>query len=134
VDAYLGVDAGRLAVGGASAGRNLAAAVALLARERRGPQLAFQLLVCPVLEYRAHARPPEQALDPLLFGPEDVAWCWSHHLAKAADGDNPLASPLRADDLRGLPAALVIVGSLGAGARIRVNKRPVSEQRGQDLI
>lgn len=108
--ADLGVDPGRLAVGGASAGGNLAAAVALLARERGGPELALQLLVYPPLDHRAVALSTRH--DPLLFGARDVAWCWSHYLADAADGDNPLASPLRAEDFRGLAPAFVITAEL----------------------
>ena len=110
--AELGVDPRRLAVGGASAGGNLAAAVALLARQRGAPKLALQLLVYPPLDYRADAPPSEDETDPLLFGSRDVWWCWSHYLADAADGDDPLASPLRADDLRGLPPALVVTAEL----------------------
>jgi acetyl esterase len=107
----LGLDPDRVAVGGTSAGGNLAAAVALLAREREGPKLVLQLLVYPPLDHRADLS-KQEALDPLLLGARDVAWCWSHYLADAADGDNPLASPLRAEDLRGLPAALVITAEL----------------------
>ncbi|CAN5287263.1 alpha/beta hydrolase [soil metagenome] len=110
--AELGLDPGRLAVGGASAGGNLAAAVALLARERAGPTLAFQLLVYPPLDPRADSLSTHEALDPLFFGPEDLAWCWYHYLAEPDDGDNPLASPLRAHELRGLPAALMITAEL----------------------
>jgi acetyl esterase len=110
--AELGLDSARLAVGGASAGGNLAAAVALLARERREPKLVLQLLVYPPLDHRADTRSTTETLDPLLFGREDLAWCWSHYLAEPADGDSTLASPLRAQDLRGLPAALVITAEL----------------------
>lgn len=109
--AELGLDSARVAVGGASAGGNLAAAVALLARERGGPALALQLLVYPPLDHRADS-PLLQPPNPLFFGPEDLAWCWSHYLAEPEDGDNALASPLRAHDLRGLPAALVITADL----------------------
>jgi acetyl esterase len=110
--AELGLDPRRLAVGGASAGGNLAAAVALLARERDGPALALQLLVYPPLDHRADTRSIQEELDPLLFGREDVAWCWSHYLAEPTDGDSPLASPLRAQDLHGLAAALVVTAEL----------------------
>jgi acetyl esterase len=108
----LGLDPDRLAVGGASAGGNLAAAVALLARERGEPALVLQLLVYPPLDHRADTPSMQQRLDPLLLGAPDVAWCWSHYLADPADGDDPLASPLHAEDLRGLPAALVITAEL----------------------
>ncbi len=107
-----GLDPVRLAVGGASAGGNLAAAVAQLARERGGPPLVFQLLVYPPLDHRADAGSMQESLDPVFFGRDDVAWCWSHYLAEPEDGDNPLASPLRARDLSGLPAALVITAGL----------------------
>ena len=63
----LGLDPSCLAVGGASAGGNLAAGVALLARERGGPALAFQLLVYPLLDHRA-APSAHEALDPLFSG------------------------------------------------------------------
>jgi acetyl esterase len=108
----LGLDSTRLAVGGASAGGNLAAAVALLAREREGPDLVLQVLVYPPLDHRADTPSTTESLDPLFFGREDLAWCWSHYLAEPTDGDSPLASPLRAQDLHGLPAALVITAEL----------------------
>jgi acetyl esterase len=107
-----GLDPSRIAVGGASAGGNLAAAVALLARERGNPQLAFQLLVYPLLDYRADTPSMKEAFDPLFFNAEDAAWCWSHYLAREADGESPVASPLRARDLHGLPPALVITAEL----------------------
>jgi len=107
-----GLDASRLAVGGASAGGNLAAAVAQLAREREGPPLALQLLVYPPLDHRAATPSMRRQADRPFFGPEDVAWCWSHYLADPAHGESPLASPLRASDLRGLPPALVITAEL----------------------
>jgi acetyl esterase/lipase len=107
----LGLDPSRLAVGGASSGGNLAAAVTLLARERGGPRIAFQLLVYPPVDERA-ATSSTPARELRVFGNDDLAWCWSHYLAKPADGENPLASPLRAPDLQGLPPALVITAEL----------------------
>jgi acetyl esterase len=107
-----GLDASRLAVGGVSAGGNLAAAVAHLARERDGPSFALQLLVYPPLDHRAATPSMRRRPDRPFFAPEDVAWCWSHYLADPAHGESPLASPLRASDLRGLPPALVITAEL----------------------
>ena len=107
-----GLDGCRLAIGGASSGGNLAAAVALLARERGGPPLVLQLLVYPPLDHLAAT--PSMLESPGLpfFSPKDVAWCWSHYLTGVADGESPLASPLRASDLGGLPSTLVITAEL----------------------
>jgi acetyl esterase len=102
------LDGCRLAVGGASSGGNLAAAVALLARDRGGPPLVFQLLVYPPLDHRAATTSMRAEFDYPFFSGDDMAWCWDHYLADRADGESPLASPLRAADLRGLPPALVI--------------------------
>jgi acetyl esterase len=105
--AELGVDPARLAVGGDSAGGNLAAAVTLLARDG-GPALAGQLLVYPNTDYLADTPSRRENADPWLFNRTSVDWYWSHYLDSPADGGNPLASPLRAEDLSGLPPALVI--------------------------
>lgn len=104
----LGADAGRLAVGGDSSGGNLAAAVSLLARERGGPAIVHQLLVYPNTDYLADGESMRVGTDPHLFNVHSVAWYWGMYLASPADGANPLASPLRADDLSGLPPATVI--------------------------
>lgn len=106
--ADLGVDATRLAVGGDSSGGNLAAAVTLLARERGGPLLAHQLLVYPNTDYAADTDSMRDVTDELFFNPKSVAWYWGMYLSSPQDGANPLASPLRADDLAGLPPATVI--------------------------
>ena len=103
-----GLDSKRVAVGGASAGGNLAASVALLARERGGPDLRLQVLVYPPLDHRAATTSAHESIPSPFFGAKDLRWCWSHYLADAKDGESPLASPLRAQDLRGLPPALVI--------------------------
>lgn len=104
----LGVDAARLAVGGDSSGGNLAAAVALLARERGGPALAHQLLVYPNTDCQADTDSMRDVTDQHFFNPNAVAWYWGMYLGSAQDGANPLASPLRSTDLSGLPAATVI--------------------------
>ena len=106
--AELGLDAARLAVGGDSSGGNLAAAVTLAARERGGPALRHQLLVYPNTDYKADTASMREMIDPLFFNPKSVAWYWGMYLASDSDGENPLASPLRAADLSGLPPATVI--------------------------
>lgn len=103
-----GADPARIAVGGDSAGGNLAAAVALLARDRGGPRLAGQLLVYPNTDYLSDTESMRDNGDPWLFNHHSVAWYWQHYLGTPDDGRNPLASPLRADDLGGLPPALVV--------------------------
>jgi acetyl esterase len=100
---------GRLAVGGDSAGGNLAAAVSLRARDdAQGPEICHQLLVYPNTDYRPQAAAELDDEDPLLFNRHSVHWYWGHYLADPADGANPLASPLRAQSHQGLPPATVI--------------------------
>jgi acetyl esterase len=99
----LDVDAARLAIGGGSAGANLAAAVTLLARDRGGPPLVFQLLVYPPLDHAAVADAERAA-----FRRADIERHWSQYLPVRSDGDDPRASPLRATDLSRLPPALLI--------------------------
>jgi acetyl esterase len=106
--ADLGLRADRLAVGGDSAGGNLAAAVTLLARERGGPALVHQLLVYPNTDYASDTPSLHENTDPLLFNRTSVDWYWGHYLAAPEDGAHPLASPLRAPSLAGLPPATVL--------------------------
>src|ERR1700722_1346331 len=105
--AEIGADPARLAVGGDSAGGNLAAAVALRARDG-GPALAGQLLVYPNTDQLADDESIRACDDPFLFNRRSVGWYRQHYLASPDDAANPLASPLRADTLASLPPALVI--------------------------
>lgn len=104
----MGADPARLAVGGDSSGGNLAAAVSLMARERQWPSIKHQLLVYPNTDYQADTPSMRDISDEYFFNPASVRWYWGLYLATPADGASPLASPLRADDLTGLPAATVI--------------------------
>jgi len=98
----------KIAVGGDSAGGNLAAAVTLMARQRGGPAIDFQALIYPVTDIDMN-RPSYLAnAEGYLLTRDDMAWFLGHYLATADDGLNPYASPLRAADLSGLPPALVI--------------------------
>lgn len=105
----LGGDLSALLVGGDSAGGNLAAVTALMARDRRGPALAGQLLLYPVIaanfdteSYRLFG---EGFYNPLAA----LQWYWDQYVPNLADRVNPYASPLHADDLSGLPPAITVV-------------------------
>lgn len=100
-------DPGRIAVGGDSSGGNIAAAVTLMARDRGGPPIAFQLLIYPVTDHRFDTRSYHDHAEGYLLTKAGMAWFWNHYLSCPADGDHPYASPLRARDLRGLPPAWI---------------------------
>ena len=104
----LGVDPGRMAVGGDSAGGNLAAVAALMARDRGGPMLAAQLLIYPVIaadfDTASHLAFGEGYYNPRAA----LQWYWDQYVPHAADRRHPHASPLFAD-LQGLPPTVVVL-------------------------
>jgi acetyl esterase len=104
----LGLDPARLAVGGDSAGGCLAAVAAQLCRERGGPALRFQLLVYPVTDCRFDTPSYRENAEGYLLTRSLMQWFWNHYLQDPAEGESPLASPLRAEKLDGLPPALVL--------------------------
>ena len=106
--AEIGADPARIAVGGDSAGGNLAAVVALMARDRGGPALALQILIYPVTA--PHFETSSYIANAQGYGLEraDMIWFWDHYVPDAAERSNPYAAPLNAAELRGLPPALVI--------------------------
>jgi acetyl esterase len=106
--AELGGDPARIAVGGDSAGGNLAAVTAVRARDTGGPTLVHQLLVYPATDLTlSHASIDENGEGYLL---SKVAMTWFTDLYLGTDGDatDPLASPLFTADLSGLPTATVL--------------------------
>lgn len=106
--ASLGGDAARVAVAGDSAGGNLAAVVALMARDRGGPPLVHQVLVYPPTDAACDTASYEENAEGYFLTRDGMRWFWGHYLPSPAEGRHPYASPLRAEDLRGLPPALVI--------------------------
>lgn len=106
----LGVDPARLVVAGSSAGAGLAAAVALLARDRGGPQLAQQVLLYPMLDDR-QTTPSSRMDGTAVWGRPANALGWRAYLGRDALADVPAyAAPARAVDLAGLPPAFVAAG------------------------
>lgn len=110
----LQVDSTRIAVGGASAGGGLAAGLALLARDRGEFDIAFQLLIYPMLDDRNVQPASEQRPDTLLWTRKNNLIGWRSYLdQELGTGDvSPYAAAFRADDLSGLPPAFIPVGDL----------------------
>ena len=104
----LGIDARRIAVGGDSAGGNLAAVVALLARDAGGPRIAFQLLVYPATDQRGTAASHENNGQGYLLTRESIAFFRSAYLPRQDQWTDWRASPLLAKSHAGLPPALVV--------------------------
>lgn len=103
--AGLGIDPGRIAVGGHAAGAGLAAAVALRARDQQGPSISFQLLNQPELDDRQETWSGRNFTDTPFMTRDKVAASWRHYLGSAPA--SPYAAPARADDLSGLPPAYI---------------------------
>ncbi len=107
--AELGADPRRVAVGGDSAGANLAALVCLRARDDKSPPPALQLLLYPVTDYTAQTRSRTLFARGFFLTRDDIDWFNTRFLDGAQlDGSDPRVSPLLADDLSGLPPALVV--------------------------
>jgi acetyl esterase len=110
--ASLGSDADHIAVGGDSAGGNLAAVISLMARDRKGPRIRHQMLIYPVTD-AAMDTPSykEFTADGFVLSKLDMEWFWGYYLANKRDGENPYASPSRASNLSNLPPAHIITAS-----------------------
>ena len=109
----LGVDPQRVAIMGDSAGGGLAAGVTLIARDRDGPALAYQILIYPMLDDRTTV--PDEAIAPFaVWSYDDNATGWGALLGatRGTDSVSPYAAPARATDLSRLPPAYIDVGDL----------------------
>ena len=100
-----------LVVGGDSAGGNMAAVCAVRARDAGGPALAAQVLVYPATDADMRSASYLEHGDNqlLMLGTKEMAWFYDQYLPDAADRANPEVSPLRTQDLSGLPPAIVVV-------------------------
>lgn len=105
----LGIDTARIGVYGQSAGGGLAAALALLARDRGGPALCFQFLGIPELDDRLETPSMLQFVDTPMWHRANAIRSWDYYLGdEATRGEvSPYAAPARATDLSGLPPAYV---------------------------
>jgi len=107
----LHIDPLRLAVAGDSVGGNMAAAVTLMARQRRGPKINFQVLFYPVTDADFDTSSYTRFADGPWLTKCAMQWFWDAYLPDRATRKQPTATPLNAslDQLAGLPEALVIV-------------------------
>lgn len=112
--ASLDVDPARIAIGGESAGGGLAAALALLARDRGEVPVAFQLLIYPMLDDRTAAADPHPYTGEYVWTPPANLFGWAALLGHepGIDGVSPYAAAARAESLAGLPPAYIGVGAL----------------------
>jgi acetyl esterase/lipase len=113
--AELGLDTGRIGVMGESAGGGLAAALALLARDRGEYALAFQHLIYPMLDDRTCEHPdPHHHAGEFIWHAHNNRFGWSSLLGHAPgrEGVSPYAAPARAEDLSGLPPTFISTGGL----------------------
>ena len=111
----LGIDPDRIAVGGSSAGGGLAAAVALLARDRGEVSLRFQFLLAPMIDDRTCTLvTPHPYTGEFIWTPEANRFGWTSLLGQEPGGSNvsPYAAAARAEHLEGLPATFLYVGAL----------------------
>lgn len=112
--AELGIDPARIAVGGDSAGGALAAAVALAARDRGGPSIAYQLLLYPVLDDRLRTRSVQEMVGVPMWDSPNTVLMWDHYLGPQSVRGvvSPYAAPMRAAEapggLSGLPSAYIL--------------------------
>jgi acetyl esterase len=106
--AELGADPRRIGVGGDSAGGNLAAVCALMARDRGGPDLVYQLLLYPVTNHAFDTPSYRDNGEGYFLEAVTMRWYWRQYLGDGSDGTDPYASPLRAPDLSRLPPALIV--------------------------
>jgi acetyl esterase len=135
-------DPARLAVGGDSAGGNLAAIVAQLARDKGGPRLVFQLLIYPATDFTAQNSSKQENAEGYFLTLDDMRWFENHYLNSEADRVNPLASPSLAPDLSNLPPALILTAEYDPlrdegeeyGRRLQAAGVPVTIRRYDGLI
>lgn len=104
----LGLDPRRIAVGGDSAGGNLAAVAAIQARNAGGPALRFQLLLYPITDCDLNTSSYTENANGFLLTRAEMAWFWDHYEPDHARRSDPLAAPLRVENATGLPPGLVI--------------------------
>ncbi|MGZ4122731.1 MAG: alpha/beta hydrolase, partial [Tumebacillaceae bacterium] len=138
----LNVDPSRIAVGGDSAGGNLAAVACHLAKERGTPQILFQALIYPATDFTADNQSRKDFAEGYLLDEQAAIWMRDHYLRSLDDQTDPMASPALYSDFTGLPPALVITGEYDPlrdegeayGEQLRAAGVPVQISRYEGMI
>lgn len=109
----LGVDSFRLAIAGASAGGGLTAALSLLARDRQGPPIVFQMPLYPMIDDRNNTQSSSEITDERVWNRDSNMKGWAMYLGTNQEEDvSPYAAPARATDFSGLPPTYTCIGDL----------------------
>lgn len=104
----LGINRGKIGVGGDSAGANLASAVALKARDHNGPALAYQLLIYPCIERNFETGSYSKYGTGYGLSRQSMQWFWEQYLQGDDHDNDPYACPLQAEDFSNLPPAIIV--------------------------
>lgn len=138
----LGADPSRVAVGGDSAGGNLAAVISGVTTRRGGPAPAFQLLLYPTVDATSRRRSRELFRDGYFLTDADMTWFVDHYAPAGVDRSDPRISPLLAEELSGQPPAYIATAGFDPlrdegeeyAARLEKANVPVAHSRQSDLI
>ena len=103
-----GGDPKRIAVGGESSGGNLAAALAILARDRGGPHICYQALIYPPLDYTNSLPSHKEFREGYLLDEDSILWYASQYVPEGVEKASPLISPLFVENVEGLPPTLLL--------------------------
>lgn len=104
----LGINPDLIGVAGDSAGGNLAAAVALRARDEKGPKVAFQVLIYPATDHNFDYPSMIENSPNYLLSSDAMRWYWDQYVNSPEDYKNPYVIPMVSSDLSGLPPAIII--------------------------
>ncbi|MCM3718144.1 alpha/beta hydrolase [Fictibacillus phosphorivorans] len=134
-------DLSRIAVGGESSGGNLAAAAALYLKDHREFKLSHQFLITPVLDYNFNTM-SYKANYKFNLTTEKMKWFWGHYLNEPSEGEEIFASPLKADQVKGLPKTLIVTAEFDPlrdeaftyGDRLRNENVLVEHMHYNDLV